>query len=702
MKKRILSILLTLCMVLLCLVPTAAYAMSIYVDLSIIGDTELTLEKVESGDSIENIKGKIEAATKIPQERQILSFKGKTLENGRTLADYEIQKESTITLALADITGKGTQSDPYFIYTAEGLKAFGDKVNDGETSICGKLMNDIVLNDGTFDEKGNYSKGATQKDAEVWTPIGNEDNPYSGTFDGAGHTVRGMYSNSQGGDYSGLFGNAKNATVKNVTVTGYVSGARRGVGGIIGYGTYVNISNCTNAAIINTGYLYAGGIVGFSVGPSITDCINIAAINGGPYVGGIVGYNNNRVVTIRNSVNLGVISSYRPDYNNTRAGGIVGQLSNSASDYGAVTVTNCYNAGDIIVESNTGYAGGISGGTTAQNLTISNCYNAGTITCSTKNKASVGSIIGEAVYSADIKNCYWTDGEKYNTVGDASHAKQATVTDSEAKSKNAFADGDVLKLLQSGDTTESWTKCGYLDAVKKTLPLLKQQTPDLHSHIFEWKYDKENHWKECYCGIADNNTEKAAHTVDDDGDCTTAVVCECGYEITPAQIKHNYPDTWTANRPGTTHSHKCQNLGCGVKKTENCTGGTATCMKQAVCEVCGESYGKLDAENHADLKHIDAKSATKDAEGNKEYWCCEDCGKYFSDKDGKTEIKLADTVTAKLPKIDDNKSHQTNNKSPQTGDGSNMLLWIAMLFISGGVCVTLIVKRTISNCGSNR
>ena len=103
------------------------------------------------------------------------------------------------------------------------------------------------------------------------------------------------------------------------------------------------------------------------------------------------------------------------------------------------------------------------------------------------------------------------------------------------------------------------------------------------------------------------------------------------------------------------------------------TGGTATCTEKAVCEVCGKAYGEPDPKNHTDLKHFPAKAATEDAEGNIEYWYCSGCGKYYSDKDGTKEITKADTVTAKLP------------KSPQTGDISNLMLWIALLFVGGGV-----------------
>ena len=102
------------------------------------------------------------------------------------------------------------------------------------------------------------------------------------------------------------------------------------------------------------------------------------------------------------------------------------------------------------------------------------------------------------------------------------------------------------------------------------------------------------------------------------------------------------------------------------------TGGKATCTEKAVCEVCGKAYGELDPKNHTDLKHIPAKAATEDAEGNIEYWYCKGCGKYYSDKDGTKEIAKADTVTAKLP------------KSPPTGDTSSLSSWLVLMLAGGG------------------
>ena len=102
------------------------------------------------------------------------------------------------------------------------------------------------------------------------------------------------------------------------------------------------------------------------------------------------------------------------------------------------------------------------------------------------------------------------------------------------------------------------------------------------------------------------------------------------------------------------------------------TGGKATCTEKAVCEVCGKAYGEPDPKNHTDLKHIPAKAATEDAEGNIEYWHCGGCNQYYSDKDGTKEIAKADTVTAKLP------------KTPPTGDTSSLSLWLVLVLASGG------------------
>ena len=182
-----------------------------------------------------------------------------------------------------------------------------------------------------------------------------------------------------------------------------------------------------------------------------------------------------------------------------------------------------------------------------------------------------------------------------------------------------------------------------------------------HKYSDTYKADDETHWRECACG---EKTDVNNHA-DDNKD------------------------------------HKCDL--CGKTLSEH-TGGTATCKDKAKCEVCGESYGELDANNHTDLKHIEAKAATKTSEGNIEYWYCEGCGKYYKDANATQEITKAQTVTAKIPSDNNTSaggSTGNNNKpssnatiSPQTGDNSNLTLWIALLLASGGaVTATTVYGR---------
>ena len=147
---------------------------------------------------------------------------------------------------------------------------------------------------------------------------------------------------------------------------------------------------------------------------------------------------------------------------------------------------------------------------------------------------------------------------------------------------------------------------------------------------------------------------------------------------------------WTSNGDG-THTRKCTVDGCTGSETKDCSGGTATCKDKAKCAVCGKTYGELDAKNHANLKHIDAKAATRTSEGNIEYWYCSGCKKYYKDAKATQEITKAQTVTAKLP---GGTVKPSADKSPQTGDNSNLLSWIALLFISGGAAIgTTVVSR---------
>lgn len=142
--------------------------------------------------------------------------------NGTEVYDFDKPVTEPIALTATWIAGEGTAESPILISNAEELKAFHDIVN-GEngrvqnTAACATLTADIVLNDGTFDEDGNYTPGPSVAATPTeWTFIGRDyDEAYSGTFDGTGHTIQGIYCNDQIKGRAGLFGYVNGATIKD-------------------------------------------------------------------------------------------------------------------------------------------------------------------------------------------------------------------------------------------------------------------------------------------------------------------------------------------------------------------------------------------------------------------------------------------------------------------------------------------------------
>lgn len=109
-------------------------------------------------------------------------------------------------------------------------------------------------------------------------------------------------------------------------------------------------------------------------------------------------------------------------------------------------------------------------------------------------------------------------------------------------------------------------------------------------------------------------------------------------------------------------------------------------------EPTGEiSIGEVDGNSHENLVYFPAKASTPDKEGNTEYWYCEGCGRYYADKDGIKEISKGDTVTGKTGKTESNSDIPED--VPKTGDSGNLILWLAVLFVSGGVVIGGSVSR---------
>ena len=373
------------------------------------------------------------------------TFNGEVINNGTIKGgtfNGEVINNGTITGGVFNtpMTGSGTETDPYQISTADQLKLFRDKVNDAktkeETKICAVLTADIDLKN------------------EEWTPIGigngTENNgatidfPYSGTFDGNGHTISGLnvnYRNKNGG----LFCYVMNATIKNLTVAGSVthsSGDGVAYGGIVGCADSSTIENCTNRCTV-TGNWYAGGIVGWSTDSDIIGCAN-----------------------------FGNISS--PSF----SGGICGKIGGENDDAGIdATIRDCYNVG--MVSGN--YAGGITGQSDSEDIDIliANCYNVGSLHGSTNTGEIIGDLSGPICTTID--NCYYLP-----TGNPASTSDRVNVKRTDSKTAAEFADGTVLNLLINGraDSEHPWYEtCIYLEAAGKTLPVFKWQHQHQLTHV---------------------------------------------------------------------------------------------------------------------------------------------------------------------------------------------------------------------------
>ena len=133
-------------------------------------------------------------------------------------------------------------------------------------------------------------------------------------------------------------------------------------------------------------------------------------------------------------------------------------------------------------------------------------------------------------------------------------------------------------------------------------------------------------------------------------------------------------------------NHKCDICGKTISLHK---GGEATCAKKSICDICGQEYGELS--KHLNLKHIEETKATTTSAGNKEYWYCEECNRYYSDEDGLNEISKKDTVIERLK--DDNTN--TDDNVIEEHKDINPIIWavvpiVGVAIISG---IILIIKR---------
>lgn len=375
--------------------------------------------------------------------------------------------------------GNGTQESPYQIEGAEDLIEFARRVNDndpinekeGELNAWAELKEDIDLENTS------------------WTPIAyNYEHPYSGTFDGNNHTIRGLSINNSSTNYGyfGLFGAVgEGGTVKDLTVEGNINidseyevnaggvvgenagnvsnctsevaitveGVYAYIGGIIGSNAG-NVSNCTHKAAITVtaDTAYIGGVIGFN-GGSLTNCSNSGAVAGTgqtAYVGGIVGSNNHTesvMGSVENCYNTGTVTATG---SNAVAGGVMGVNLN--------TVNSCYNTGTVTGTTAGGVVGANSYGTTPG--TVTSCYNVGKVAASSEG-TTIGGVVGansNGSTSGTVNGCYYLNTVAGSAIGDSSGTSENVAS----KTTEEFASGEVAWLLQDAveqdgsTTTQVW------------------------------------------------------------------------------------------------------------------------------------------------------------------------------------------------------------------------------------------------------
>ncbi|MBQ7397417.1 MAG: leucine-rich repeat domain-containing protein, partial [Clostridia bacterium] len=285
------------------------------------------------------------------------------------------------------------------------------------TSANAILTKDIVVNEGTMT--------AEITGARAWTPIGNSSNRYSGTFNGNGKTVSGLYFNDSGEDYVGLFGYVgTNGKVQNVGVIDSYFRGYGNVGGVVGrnYGT---VTNCFNSSDLMGSNLSIGGVVGRNDG-TVANCYNSGSVTGGndtSWLGGVVGCNNG---TVTGCYNTGAV------HGKEDVGGVVGENSG--------TVQNCYNLGEV------GGYGSVGGVVGDNHSTVINCYNASNVIA--KSNGSATAIAGGVVginSDGTVTNSYYNK----DMFEDGAIGKNGTSENVEGKTTTQFESGEVAYLLGS-------------------------------------------------------------------------------------------------------------------------------------------------------------------------------------------------------------------------------------------------------------
>ena len=285
-----------------------------------------------------------------------------TFTNGKTFVykmknatDWQAGGEYTYTVSLAAAKDLGytIESDgSYTVTSADGLMNVAELVNGGKTDINITLDKDIDLT------------------GKEWTPIGTGySNKYTGTFDGGGHTIKGLTvtTNDQ---FVGLFGyldragTVKNVVMEDIQITSNHVLMSGNTGGVVGY-SWGTIENCSVSGSVS-GTVYVGGVVGVQIGGSITGCSSSATVKGTVDVGGVAGQTNSSA-TLTACYATGNVTIEINPAKNIAGGSLVGMNAGSS-------LLACYATGNVTsTGSSTGnvYIGGFLGG---NYTTVTACY----------------------------------------------------------------------------------------------------------------------------------------------------------------------------------------------------------------------------------------------------------------------------------------------------------------------------------------